>query len=87
MYTLALSPKFERILKNLKHQKPDVLRELERVIRKVLADPTRGKPLRNVLKNFRRVHVLGSLVLVYEIHGLEVRLLDFDHHNKVYKIR
>jgi len=43
-----------------------------------------GKPLRNTLRNYRRVHV-DPFVLLYEIRMLEVRLMDFDHHDKIYK--
>jgi mRNA-degrading endonuclease RelE of RelBE toxin-antitoxin system len=83
-YTLALSPSFSTVLKKLKRQKPDFLRDLDRAVAKVLKDPTFGKPLRNILKNCRRVPI-GSYVLMYEINGSEIRLLDFDHHDRVYK--
>lgn len=83
-YRLAISPRFEDILKRLKHQKPDLLKDLEKQIAKVLREPMLGKPLRNVLRNYRRVHV-GSFVLIYELHQNEVRLMDFDHHDRIYK--
>lgn len=83
-YTLVLAPGFQSVLKKLKRQKPELLRELDRVIAKVLKDPSLGKPLRNVLKNCRRFQI-GSHVLMYEINKAEVRLLDFDHHDRVYK--
>lgn len=83
-YALDLSPEFQKILKSLKRKKPEVLRELENGIEKVLRNPAVGKPLRNVLRNYRRIH-LDPFVLVYEIHGRDVRLLDFDHHDRIYK--
>lgn len=83
-YRLAVSPRFEDILKRLKRQKPDLLKDLEKQIAKVLREPMLGKPLRNVLRNYRRVHV-GSFALIYELHQNEVRLMDFDHHDRIYK--
>ena len=84
-YALVLSPLFVRVLKSLKRKNGDVLKELDRSVEKILREPTLGKPLRNTLRNYRRVHVGGSFVLLYEILGDEVRLLDFDHHDRVYK--
>jgi len=36
------------------------------------------------LRNYRRIHV-DPYVLIYEIKQQEIRLLDFDHHNNIYK--
>ncbi len=83
-YRLALSPQFERILKSLKRKKPSLLAELDRAISKVFREPIFGKPLRHSMRNYRRVHI-GSFVLVYEVYANEIRLLDFDHHDRIYK--
>ena len=54
----------------------------------ILADPYRFKPLRKPMQNKRRVHVGGPFVLIYEINEREqlITLLDFDHHDNIYKI-
>jgi addiction module RelE/StbE family toxin len=83
-YILVIPFEFEIILKKLKQKKPDVLKVLEKQIEKILRNPILGKPLRNTLRNYRRIHV-GHFVLIYEINILEIRLLDFDHHDKIYK--
>ncbi|MEK7523199.1 MAG: type II toxin-antitoxin system mRNA interferase toxin, RelE/StbE family [Patescibacteria group bacterium] len=83
-YTLVIPSEFEVILKKLKQKKPDVLKDLEKKIEKVLREPILGKPLRNTLRNYRRIH-MDPFVLIYEIKILEVRLIDFDHHDKIYK--
>ncbi len=57
---------------------------VENQIIKIITNPFCGKPLRNVLKNIRRVRI-DSYVLLYEINQNEVRFLDFDHHDKIYK--
>ncbi|MEK7068810.1 MAG: type II toxin-antitoxin system RelE/ParE family toxin [Patescibacteria group bacterium] len=84
-YTLAYGVTFGRILKKLKGRDMVLLRELDRSIVKILREPYLGKPLGNVLRNHRRIHVAGSFVLIYEIRGQEVRLIDFDHHDRVYR--
>ena len=80
-YTLAVEPEVERIFTSLKRKNPDVYRELEAGVLKILRSPELGKPLRNVLRNCRRLHIAGSFVLLYEINANEVRLLDFDRHD------
>ncbi|MBI4120151.1 MAG: type II toxin-antitoxin system RelE/ParE family toxin [Parcubacteria group bacterium] len=82
-YVIVLAPRFNEILKKLKARNPVLLTRLEKQISKVVREPILGKPLRNVLRNYRRVQV-DSFVLVYEIKGLEIRLLDFDHHDRIY---
>lgn len=83
-YILKTSPLFERTSKILKKKRPSLLALLEKQITKIFQEPLIGKPLKNVLKNYRRVHV-GSFVLVYKIKGNEIHLIDFDHHDKIYK--
>ncbi|MDW7732250.1 MAG: type II toxin-antitoxin system RelE/ParE family toxin [Methanolobus sp.] len=49
-------------------------------------NPECGKPLRNVPKGYRRVHI-GSFVLIYEVDDTDntITLLSFIHHDKAYK--
>ncbi|HEY4500665.1 MAG TPA: type II toxin-antitoxin system RelE/ParE family toxin [Candidatus Paceibacterota bacterium] len=84
-YTLELTNLYKNSLKRIKRNKPDLLSPLEAGVAKILRSPELGKPLRNVLRNRRQIHIAGSFVLLYEIVDMEVRLLDFDHHNKIYK--
>jgi mRNA-degrading endonuclease RelE of RelBE toxin-antitoxin system len=74
---------FEQALLRYRDDK-NFLRRIESQVGKILREPAIGKPLRYTLKNRRRVHV-GSFVLVYEFSNGELRFLDFDHHDKVYK--
>ena len=84
IYFLDFSPKFKELIKKLKKQDPVLVKRLEQQVVKILHEPTLGKPLRNVLRNCRRVHI-GSFVLVYEVTESAVRLLHFDHHARIYK--
>lgn len=83
-YRVVFNPHFDAILKKLSGENRDLFRKINKQIYKILKESTLGKPLRNVLKNKRRVHI-GSFVLVYEFHDGELRFLDFDYHDKIYK--
>ncbi len=83
-YFLDSSPGFEKSIRKLKKQDPILVKRLEQQVVKILRDPILGKPLRNVLRNCRRVQI-GSFVLIYEVTESAIRLLDFDHHDRVYK--
>ena len=81
---LVISDEFDHILRILKKKKPIMFKRLKKQILKILREPTLGKPLRNVLRNYRRIHI-DSFVLIYEIYNEEIRLLEFAHHDKIYK--
>lgn len=80
---IIYAPGFERALLRYREDK-NFIRKIESQINKILREPSIGKPLRYTLKNRRRIHV-GSFVLVYEFYNGELRFLDFDHHDRVYK--
>ncbi|MCG7847757.1 MAG: type II toxin-antitoxin system RelE/ParE family toxin [ANME-2 cluster archaeon] len=52
----------------------------------VAENPSLGKPLRNVLKGKRRVHV-GQFVLIYEIqnNNCTIVFLEIAHHDEAYR--
>lgn len=81
---IVYSERFEWVLLKLAKKNRHLFSEIQTQITKILREPTVGKPLRHVLKNRRRLHV-GSFVLVYEFHNGELRFIDFDHHDKIYK--
>ncbi len=60
---------------------------LKNKIKHILENPYQFKPLRNEMAGIRRVHIGKSFVLTYEIlEGLKiVRLLDYDHHDKIFE--
>ncbi len=81
---IVYSREFEGVLKKLKKRNKDIFDRIENQIIKILHEPNIGKPLRHTLRNRRRVHV-GSFVLIYEFHQGELRFIDFDHHDRIYK--
>ena len=87
MYKLAIKENLDRKFKKLKKKDRELLVQIDRKVQEILDNPYRFKPLRKPLQNKRRVHVGGSFVLIYEINKDEkiVTLLDFDHHDNIYK--
>jgi len=84
MYRLAIKEKLD---KKLQKKDKEMLRLIERKVQEVLENPYRFKPLRKPVQNKRRVHIGGAFVLVYEVNEKEklVTLMEFDHHDNVYK--
>ena len=85
LYSLEIGDQCQKDIKRLIRKNKTLEIALEKAIKKVLDNPEHFKPLRWPLENTRRVHVLGSFVLVYEIKGNVVRLLRFVHHDEAYK--
>lgn len=80
----SFSSEFQKVLKKISKKDKIVIKQIEDQILKIISNPTAGKPLRNVLKNYRRVHI-GPFVLVYKITETEIVFMDYDHHDRVYK--
>ena len=87
MYKLAVKESLDKKFKKLKKKDREMLMLIDRKVQEILDDPYRFKPLRRPLQNKRRVHVAGSFVLIYDVNEDEkiVTLLDFDHHDNIYK--
>ncbi|NYZ79778.1 type II toxin-antitoxin system RelE/ParE family toxin [Candidatus Micrarchaeota archaeon] len=79
----APDKKFRKLAKKDKAQHLLVLDKIQQI----LEDPYRFKPLRNPMAGQRGAHI-GSFVLTYEIdeNNRTVKVLDYDHHDKVYKV-
>ena len=87
MYKLAIKENLDRKFKKLKKKDREMLLLIDRKVQEILDNPYRFKPLRKPLQNKRRVHIGRSFVLIYEVNEDEkiVTLLDFDHHDNIYK--
>lgn len=80
----GFSIELRKILEKLAKKNHAELKRVEAHIYKIILNPIVGKPLRNVMKNYRRVHI-ESFVLVYKIENDEITFVDYDHHDRVYK--
>jgi YafQ family addiction module toxin component len=87
MYKLAVKETLDREFNKLKKKDWEMLMLIDSKVKDIFDDPYRFKPLKKPLQNKRRMHVGGSFVLIYEINEEEkiVTLLDFDHHDNIYK--
>lgn len=81
---IVYSQEAEDAFRHCRTKDKQLFQRLENQVNKILRDPGFGKPLRYTLKNRRRLHI-GSFVLVYEFYQGELRFIDFDHHDKIYK--
>ena len=77
----------KNFLKDIKKIKShyEIQERLKNKIEEIIEDPSHYKPLRNILKNHRRVQI-GSFVLIFEINKSEKLIIfqAFKHHNEVY---
>lgn len=86
MYLLEASPDCKLEIEKLTKKNSAIKEALEKKLKHILENPYHFKPLGNVLKGKRRVHILGCFVLTYTIEEQEkiVKLLKFGHHDEAY---
>lgn len=86
-YMLEVSEHLDSIFFKLSKKDKFQFEILTRKIREILENPNIGEPLRGNMAGQRSVHI-RHFVLTYEILENEkiIRLLDYDHHDRIYKI-
>jgi len=70
-------------------KKNSLLRQrLRNKMKEILQNPKHYKPLRHDLKGERRIHIMKSFVLKYEIdeENKIVKFIFFGHHDEAYEI-
>ena len=87
-WDLEISPEFERDYAKLCSKNAGFRRAVDRKIEQILTNPLHYKPLRAPLQGFRRVHVGGSFVLIFQPLETQqvVRLITLAHHDDAYRI-
>ena len=85
-YSLDISAEADKKFKELQSKNKKQLDTIEKKIQQILQNPYHFKPLRGDMHGSRRVHIDKSFVLIYEIDEKNniVRILDYDHHDKIY---
>jgi len=85
-YKIEVSEILDRIFSKLTKKDKFQFKILSKKIKEISEDPYKFKPLRGNMAGQRRVHI-RHFVLTYEILECDkvVRLLDYDHHDKIYK--
>lgn len=86
-YKLEVPEKLDRVFEKLSKKDRKSLEIINSKIKHILENPYQFKPLRNEMAGTRRVHIGKSFVLTYEILESDkvVRLLDYDHHDKIFE--
>jgi YafQ family addiction module toxin component len=86
MYALEVKAGVDRTFRRMAKKDRDRLEAVEKKVREIVEEPHRFKPLRAPMQNKRRVHI-GPFVLVYKVDEERkvVILLDFEHHDTVYR--
>lgn len=87
LYKLFVAKKLDAKFKKMSRKQKKNLEIISNKVKEIRKDPYRFKPLRGDLAGSRRVHIESSFVLLYDIDEKTktVRLLDYDHHDKVYE--
>ncbi|MFA4957108.1 MAG: type II toxin-antitoxin system RelE/ParE family toxin [Candidatus Methanoperedens sp.] len=87
MYGLEIKPSCRNEIVKACKKNPVLKKAIENKINEILLNPAHYKPLRYDLAGERRVHILKSFVLVFEIDDNErnVTFLRFRHHDDAYR--
>ncbi len=86
-YKVIADPPVQKRLRKIFKKDRKTYEQLKKKLVELGKNPEIGKPLRNVLKNRRRLHI-ASCVLIYKIDTEKkvIKLLEFDHHDKAYNL-
>ena len=87
MYTLLVHPKCQEEINKLCRKNPILEEALKKKMNEIIQNPYHYKPLTYNLAGVRRVHIMKSFVLKFEVNEnlKEVRFLTFEHHDDAYK--
>ncbi len=85
-YRVIADPLLQKKLRKLFRKDRKTYEHLKKKLIDIGHNPEIGKPLRNVLKHKRRIHI-GPFVLIYKIdeNTKTLMLLEFDHHDRAYR--
>lgn len=82
-YQLEIKPSCKESIVKSCRKNPVLEKAIKNKIEQILENPERFKPLRHVAE--RRVHIMKSFVLKYEVKDDTIALLFFGHHDEAYK--
>ena len=79
-----LKRKLQKFLKKDKSRVVKINKKIKEIISCDFNSINKYKNLRYDLKNFKRVHIDSSFVLIFKIEKDKIIFIDFDHHDKIY---
>lgn len=86
-YGIEIKPSCKERINKLCRKNPVLERAIRNKIEQILENPLHFKPLRYDLAGERRVHIMKSFVLKYEVdeNTKRVIFLFFGHHDEAYE--
>jgi len=86
MYNIEIKPSCQEDIDKLCKKNPVIRKALEKKMNEILENPQHYKPLKYDLAGERRVHIMKSFVLKFEINEATktVIFIFFGHHDKAY---
>jgi len=87
LYNLEIKPSCQKDIDKLCSKNPVLRKALERKMNEVLQNPQHYKPLGYELAGEKRVHLMKSFVLKFEVDELQktVTFIFFGHHDDAYR--
>ena len=82
-YQVRFTPTFETQLKKFRKKDNILFKRLTIKIKEIRKNPEHYKPLKNVLKGFRRAHI-NPFVVIFDIQGEMITFYYVKHHDKAY---
>lgn len=86
-YNIDIHPKCQEEINKLCKKNPVLQESLRKKMQEVLENPQHYKSLRHDLAGERRVHIMKSFVLKFEIDetNKSVKFFSFGHHDEAYR--
>lgn len=89
MFSCEIKPNLRRILNKILKKDKITYEQVLKKIEEIINSPNKKhyKNLRHDMKEFKRVHIKGSFVLIFKVDE-ENELISFEdlqHHDKIYK--
>jgi YafQ family addiction module toxin component len=86
-YSIEIKPSCKESINKLCKKNPVLKKVIEKKIKKIIEDPLHFKPLKYMLSGQRRVHIMKSFVLKYEINEKDkiITFIFFGHHDEAYE--
>lgn len=87
MYNIEIKPSCQKNIEKSCKKNPVLREALEKKMNDIVQNPLHYKPLKYDLAGERRVHIMKSFVLKFEIHESTktVEFIAFNHHDEAYK--
>jgi YafQ family addiction module toxin component len=85
--TDELKFKIKKLLKKDKKKVEIINKKIKQIVYSNLQSINHYKNLRNEMKDFKKVHIDNSFVLIFKVDMNKkfILFVDFDHHDKIYK--